>query len=136
VALFGHQIGMRRDRTIGEQRLGRGFRALFLGKGNAQVQLLSGRRDPAYLMGTDPAGGKFPQGLNQGRPHGKRRRDRVDWHRKRIAENRTLLDELEAGNEAGDEVFPETRAEIERLEAQIEQSELIVAAHEKQIAPK
>ena len=44
----------------------------------------------------------------------------VDWHRKRIAENRTLLDELEAGNEAGDEVFPETRAEIERLEAQIE----------------
>ncbi len=60
----------------------------------------------------------------------------VDWHRKRIAENRTLLDELEAGNEAGDEVFPETRAEIERLEAQIEQSELIVAAHEKQIAPK
>jgi predicted nucleic acid-binding Zn-ribbon protein len=60
----------------------------------------------------------------------------VDWHRKRIAENRTLLDELEAGNEAGDEVFPETQAEIERLEAQIEQSELIVAAHEKQIAPK
>ena len=60
----------------------------------------------------------------------------VDWHRKRMAENRTLLDELEAGNEAGDEVFPETQAEIERLEAQIEQSELIVAAHEKQIAPK
>lgn len=60
----------------------------------------------------------------------------VDWHRKRIAENRTLLDELEAGNEAGDEVFPETQAEIERLEAQIEQSELIVAAHEKQIASR
>lgn len=60
----------------------------------------------------------------------------VDWHRKRMAENRTLLDELEAGNEAGDEVFPETQGEIERLEAQIEQSELIVAAHEKQIAPK
>ena len=60
----------------------------------------------------------------------------VDWHRKRIAESRTLLNELEAGNEAGDEVFPETQAEIERLEAQIEQSELIVAAHEKQISTK
>ena len=60
----------------------------------------------------------------------------VDWHRKRIAENRTLLDELEAGNEAGGEVFPETQAEVERLRAQIEQSELIVAAHEKQISTK
>jgi hypothetical protein len=58
----------------------------------------------------------------------------IDWHRKRIADNRTLLDELEAGNEAGGEVFPETQAEIARVRAQIEQSELIVAAHEKQMS--
>lgn len=58
----------------------------------------------------------------------------IDWHRTRIAENRMLLDELEAGNEAGGEVFPETHAEIERLKIQIEQSELIVAAHEKQVS--
>ena len=58
----------------------------------------------------------------------------VGWHRRRIAENQALLDELVAGNEAGGEVFPETRAEIERLEAQIEQSQLIIAAHEKQIS--
>lgn len=58
----------------------------------------------------------------------------IDWHRARIAENRALLDELEAGNEAGGEVFPETQAEIDRLKTQIEQSELIVAAHGKQIS--
>ena len=58
----------------------------------------------------------------------------IDWHRRRIAENRALLDELEAGNEAGGEVFPETQAEIERLEAQIEQSQLIVAAYERNIS--
>lgn len=58
----------------------------------------------------------------------------IDWHRRRIADNRTLLDELEAGNEAGGEVFPETQAEIVRVRAQIEQSELIVAAHEKQMS--
>ena len=58
----------------------------------------------------------------------------IDWHRSRIAENRSLLDELESSDEAGGEVFPETHAEIERLKAQIEQSELIVAAHEKQIS--
>jgi hypothetical protein len=57
----------------------------------------------------------------------------IDWHRTRIVENQSLLDELAAGNEDGGEVFPETQAEIERLEAQIEQSRLIVAAHEKQI---
>jgi hypothetical protein len=60
----------------------------------------------------------------------------VDWHRKRIAENRILLDELDAGNKAGGEVFPETQAEIERLQAQIEQSELIVVAQEKQISDR
>jgi len=56
----------------------------------------------------------------------------IEWHRKRIAENRALLDELEAGNNAGGDLFPETQAEIDRLTAQIQQSELIVAAHEKQ----
>ena len=59
--------------------------------------------------------------------------DEIDWHRRRIAENQSLLKELSAGNEDGGEIFPETRAEIERLELQIEQSQLIVAAHEKQI---
>ena len=57
----------------------------------------------------------------------------IEWHRKQIAENQTLLEELESGNEAGGDVFPETMAEVERLKAQIEQSKLIVAAHEKQI---
>jgi hypothetical protein len=60
--------------------------------------------------------------------------DEIDWHRKRLAENEALIRELEAGNENGGEVFPETQAEIERLRAQIEQSQLIVAAHEKQIS--
>jgi hypothetical protein len=59
--------------------------------------------------------------------------DEIEWHRKQIAENRALLEELESGNEQGGEVFPETSAEMERLKAQIEQSQLIVAAHEKQI---
>ena len=57
----------------------------------------------------------------------------IEWHRQLIVENQTLLKELEAGNEDGGEVFPETLSEIERLKAQIEQSQLIVAAHEKQI---
>ena len=47
------------------------------------------------------------------------------WHREQIAKNRTLLEELEA-------VFPETQSEIDHLKAQIAQSELIVAASEKQ----
>jgi hypothetical protein len=57
----------------------------------------------------------------------------IEWHRQLIVENQTLLKELEAGNGDGGEVFPETLSEIERLKAQIEQSQLIVAAHEKQI---
>jgi hypothetical protein len=32
---------------------------------------------------------------------------------------------------AGSDVFPETQAEIDRLKAQMEQSELILAAYEK-----
>ena len=38
----------------------------------------------------------------------------------------------EEGNTRGSEVFQEMEAEIERLKAQIAQSNFIVAAHEKQ----
>jgi hypothetical protein len=55
----------------------------------------------------------------------------IEWHREQIAKNRVLLGELEAGNTAGGDVFPETRSEIERLKAQTAQSELIVAGFEK-----
>ena len=55
----------------------------------------------------------------------------IAWHREQIVKNRTLLEELEAANTAGGDVFPETRSEIEHLKAQIAQSELIVAASEK-----
>jgi hypothetical protein len=55
----------------------------------------------------------------------------IAWHREQIAKNRTILEELEAGNTAGSDVFPETKSEIEHLKAQITQSELIVAASEK-----
>ena len=56
----------------------------------------------------------------------------VEWHREQIAKNRAVLEELEAGNTAGGDVFPETQSEIEHLKAQIAQSELIVAGYEKQ----
>ena len=56
----------------------------------------------------------------------------IEWHKEQIAKNRVLLEELEAGNTAGGDVFPETQSEIERLKAQIAQSELIVAVYEKQ----
>ena len=56
----------------------------------------------------------------------------IEWHKEQIAKNRILLEELEAGNSAGGDVFPETQSEIDRLKAQIAQSELIVAAYEKQ----
>jgi hypothetical protein len=55
----------------------------------------------------------------------------VLWHLEQIAKNRAILEQLEAGNTAGAEVFPETQSEIEHLRAQISQSELIVAAFEK-----
>jgi hypothetical protein len=55
----------------------------------------------------------------------------VIWHREQVAKNRALIDELEAGNVVGGDVFPETQAEIDRLKAQVEQSELIIAAYEK-----
>ncbi|WP_375786505.1 hypothetical protein ACE10Z_02340 [Bradyrhizobium sp. Pha-3] len=56
----------------------------------------------------------------------------IDWHREQITRNRELLAELQSGNAAGADVFPETQAEIDRLTAQVEQSELIVAAYEKE----
>jgi 2-iminoacetate synthase ThiH len=49
----------------------------------------------------------------------------IEWHKEQIAKNRALLEELEAGNTAGGDVFPETQSEIERLKAQTAQSELI-----------
>jgi hypothetical protein len=56
----------------------------------------------------------------------------IGWHKEQIAKNRAILEELEAGNTAGGDVFPETQSEIDRLKAQIAQSELIVAAYEKE----
>lgn len=60
----------------------------------------------------------------------------IEWHRAQITKNRELIAELQAGNTAGADVFPETQAEIDRLVAQIAQSELIVAAHEKGLSPE
>ena len=57
--------------------------------------------------------------------------EEIDWHRQQIAENRALIEKLEASNTAGGEVFPETQAEIDRLKAQLQQSELIVAGYDK-----
>ncbi|HEX7922113.1 MAG TPA: hypothetical protein VF583_14230 [Bradyrhizobium sp.] len=56
----------------------------------------------------------------------------IDWHREQITKNRELLAELQSANTAGADVFPEAQAEIDRLTAQVEQSELIVAAYEKE----
>src|SRR5262249_4239423 len=70
--------------------------------------------------------------LDNVRKSGMRDDDEITWHRKQIAKNRVLIEELEAGNTAGGDVFPETGAEIDRLKTQVEQSELIVAAHEKE----
>ena len=56
----------------------------------------------------------------------------IEWHREQIGKNRAILEELEAGNTAGGDVFPETQSEIDHLKAQIAQSELIVAAYEKE----
>jgi hypothetical protein len=55
----------------------------------------------------------------------------VAWHREQIAKNRAVLDEFEAGNTDGSDVFPETQSGIDHLRAQIAQSQLIVAASEK-----
>jgi hypothetical protein len=50
----------------------------------------------------------------------------IDRHKEQIAKNRAVLEELEAGNTAGDDIFPETQSEIDHLKAQIAQSELVV----------
>lgn len=55
----------------------------------------------------------------------------IDWHREQIEQNRAALKELEDGNTAGGEVFPETQQQIDVLNKQIAQSELIVAAYDK-----
>jgi hypothetical protein len=55
----------------------------------------------------------------------------IDWHRRRVEENRALLENLEACNTAGRVAFPKALAEMERVKAQIEKSQLIVAAYEK-----
>jgi hypothetical protein len=56
----------------------------------------------------------------------------IGWHREQLTKNRALLQEIEAGSTDGADVFPETQSEIDRLRAQIAQSELIVAAYEKE----
>jgi hypothetical protein len=56
----------------------------------------------------------------------------IAWHKEQIAKNLTILEELEAANTAGGDLFPETQSEIEHLKAQIAQSELIVAADNKE----
>jgi hypothetical protein len=43
------------------------------------------------------------------------------WHIEQIAKNRAILEQLDDGNTAGGEVFPETQSEIERVKAQIAQ---------------
>jgi hypothetical protein len=58
--------------------------------------------------------------------------EEIEWHKEQIAKNRAALVELEAGNTSGGDVFPETQLEIDRVKAQITQSEPIVATHEKQ----
>lgn len=58
----------------------------------------------------------------------------IAWHREQIAKNRALLEELESGNTAGGDVFPETQNEIDHLKDQIAQSELIVAAYDKKMS--
>jgi hypothetical protein len=56
----------------------------------------------------------------------------IGWHKEQIANGRALLEQLEAGNRAGGDVFPETQSEIDHLKNQIAQSELIVATYEKE----
>jgi hypothetical protein len=68
---------------------------------------------------------------NDGRKPPMAEESEILWHIEQIAKNRTVLEQLEGGNTAGGEVFPETRSEIERVKAQLAQSELIVASYEK-----
>jgi hypothetical protein len=57
----------------------------------------------------------------------------LEWHKEQIAKNRAVLEELEAGNTAGGDAFPETQSEIDHLKAQIAQSELIAMDSRNQI---
>jgi hypothetical protein len=41
----------------------------------------------------------------------------IGWHKEQIAKNRVVLEELEAGNTAGGDVFPQAQSEIEHLKA-------------------
>ena len=59
----------------------------------------------------------------------------IEWHREQIDQNRAILKELEDGNSAGGEVFPETKSQIDVLNKQIAQSEFIVAAYDKNHPP-
>src|SRR4051794_26470024 len=43
----------------------------------------------------------------------------IVWHKEQIAENRAVLEQLESGNTAGGDIFPETQAEIDLIEAPI-----------------
>jgi hypothetical protein len=38
-----------------------------------------------------------------------------EWHKDQTAKNRALLDELETGDPAGGDVFPETQSQIDYL---------------------
>ncbi len=60
----------------------------------------------------------------------------IKWHREQIEQNRATMKELEDGNTAGGEVFPETQSQIDILNKQIAQSELIVAAYDKKHPPE
>jgi hypothetical protein len=80
--------------------------------------------------GNDDAAKPFGTGLDRQEPPMNDDTE-IEWHREQITKNRVILEELEAGNTEGGEVFPETQSQIDHLKAQIAQSELIVAAHEK-----
>jgi hypothetical protein len=80
---------------------------------------------------TDPSRGSEVGVFNERKPRMAGDTE-IEWHRELIAKNQAVLAELEASNTSGGDVFPETQSEIDRLKAQIAQSELIVAAYEKQ----
>ena len=57
--------------------------------------------------------------------------DEIAWHKEQIAKNGAVLAELEASTLRG-RCVPRDPTEIDRIKAQTAQSDLIVAAHEKQ----
>ncbi len=60
----------------------------------------------------------------------------IEWHREQIEQNQATLKELEDGNTAGGEVFPETQSQIDVLSKQIAQSQLIVATYDRKHPPE